>query len=79
MTVNGGIATSIISKDYAGYSARIETRFFNNYWVALMEYGKVGSCNSNGCVAGAGSARALINFRIEKIQQYYLKLLGAQS
>ena len=79
MTVNGGIATSIISKDYAGYSARIETRFFNNYWVALMEYGNPGSCNLIGCVVGAGSARALINFRIEKIQQYYLKLLGAQS
>ena len=41
--------------------------FLINYWVALMEYGKVGSCNSNGCVAGAGSARALINFRIKEI------------
>ena len=68
MTVNGGIATSIVSKDYAGYSARIETRFSSgDYWVALMEWGNPSSCNSNGCVVGAGSARALINFRIEEI------------
>ena len=67
MTVNGVIATSIVFKNYAGYSAPIETRFFNNYWVALMEYGNPGSCNLIGCVVGAGSARALINFRIKEI------------
>ena len=69
MSINGSIASVFVASQYAGYTARIETRFNSgDSWVALMEWGAPGTCNSNGCVVGAGSARALMHFRIEEIQ-----------
>ena len=69
MSINGNIISAIVSSQYAGYSARIETHFNSgDYWIALMEGGALGTCNSNGCVVGAGSARALMHFLIEENQ-----------
>jgi len=69
MSINGNTASVVVPSQYAGYAARIETRFNSgSHWVALMVWGNPGSCNSNGCVIGAGSARASINFKIEDNQ-----------
>jgi hypothetical protein len=69
MSINSNIASVVVPSQYAGYSTRIETRFNSGGdWVALMAWGTPGTCNSNGCVIGAGSARASMNFRIEESQ-----------
>ena len=69
MSINGSIASVVVASQYAGYTARIETRINSgDYWVALMEWGDPGTCNSNGCVVGAGGARASMHFRIEENQ-----------
>jgi len=69
MSINGSTASVVVPSQYAGYAARIETRINSgSHWVALMLWGNPGSCNSNGCLDGAGSARASINFRIEDNQ-----------
>jgi len=69
MSIIGSIASAVVPSQYSGYTARIETRLNSgDYWVALMEWGAPGTCNSNGCVVGASGARALMRFRIEEIQ-----------
>ena len=52
---------------YAGYTARIETRIYTDEWIALMNWGDFQSCNANGGVPGAGTARSSIYFKLQEV------------
>ena len=70
MTVDGqnGIAfVDDVLSQYAGYTARIETKINTDQWLVLMNYGDLQSCNANGGVIGAGSARSSIYFKIQVV------------
>jgi hypothetical protein len=69
MTIDtqAGTATSVAPLQYADYTARIETRVTGDQWLALMSGGDLQTCNANGGVPGAGTARYSTWFKIQVV------------
>jgi len=67
MTIEAGTATSIVPLQYEDYTARIETRITSDQWLALMDGSDLQTCNANGGVPGAGTARYSTWFKIQVV------------
>jgi len=65
-----GSATVNVSLEHAGRRGRIETRITTtdpDQWLALMDGGELQTCNENGGVPGAGTARYSTWFNIQVV------------
>jgi len=62
---DAGIVSVTVNSQYAGYKARIETRFNSgNDWLALRNSQ---TCDAEGGIVGAGMARSITYFKIEEV------------